>query len=161
MAESPKRASDHLAIPEADLGPAKKTKSSDSDDTPGILAVANKGDVVDLTSDDDSDGDSDDDSDDDGSDGASEELPPGLRPKTVSGRGVVSDFMIEYALDMQSIDNKIGAITGPLVRISLAEPSPDIRQQQRVLLGTALYYLKAAVAHTKANIKMAKKYESK
>jgi len=67
MAESPKRASDSLAIPEADLGPAKKAKSSDNEDTPDVLAVATKGDVADLTSDDD--GDSDDDSDDD-SDGA-------------------------------------------------------------------------------------------
>lgn len=68
MAESPKRVSDSLAIPEADLGPAKKAKSSDNDDTPDVLAVATKGDVADLTSDDDADDDDDDsdEADDDG-----------------------------------------------------------------------------------------------
>lgn len=149
MAESPKRTSDSLAIPEADLGPAaQKAKTSDNDD---------KGEVVDLSSDDDSDGGSDEDSGD-GSDRAPEELPPGLRPKTVSGRGVVSDFMIDYALEIPSMCNEIGKITRPLVRISMASPTADTKRQQRMLLEITRGYLESCMAHLDANIDILDKY---
>jgi hypothetical protein len=110
-----------------------------------------------LTSDDDSEGGSDEDSGD-GSDRAPEELPPGLCPKTVSGRGVVSDFMIDYALDVPSMCNDICRITRPLVRISMASPTADTKRQQRILLGATRKYLKSCVAHLDAHIDMLDKY---
>lgn len=150
MAESPKRTFDSLAAPEPDLGPAsQKAKTSDNDDAPDVLVIADKGEVVDLSSDDDSDG---------GSDRAPEELPPGLRPKTVSGRGLLSDFMIDYALDVHSMCNEIGRIARPLVRVSLASPTADTKQKQRVLLEATREYLKACVADIDAHIDILDKY---
>jgi hypothetical protein len=64
MAESPKRASDSLAIQAPVLGPAtKKAKPSDNDDAPDVPAVAARGEVADLASEDDPGDDSDDSSD--------------------------------------------------------------------------------------------------
>jgi hypothetical protein len=66
MTESPKRASDSLAIPAPVLGPVtKKAKPSDNDDAPDVPAVADRGKVVDLALEDDSEDDSSESSDSD------------------------------------------------------------------------------------------------
>jgi hypothetical protein len=155
MAESPKRASDSLAIPAPVLGPAaKKAKPSDNDDALDVPAVAARGEVVDLAFEDGSEDDSD-----ASSDSASEEPSPDL-PVTNQGRGVGPEFFVNYALTMQIACNRMSDVMVPLVRKSRGKLSADTRRKQREFLEKNREYLKALVVFTEAEIDIFDGYES-
>jgi len=170
MAESPKRTSDSLAIPEADLGPASQ-KAKTSDD-------ADKGEVVDLSSDDaasdaHTDGErccdacdtihafpvqkSSDNTGDADRDAA--ELPPGL-PDANPRRGPRPGFFVDYALCMQTTCNRMSDVMRPLFRSSLGNLSAADRRKQRAVMESIREQLKALVVFTDAEIGIFDKYES-